>query len=89
VRVGPPCAHHAALEQAPPTKRGPSVHTRFKPFTSYQFTAAQAKACGAHRKGRATHFTSEAQVNKWLANEKRMGRDVGWKDHDYSEHLRA
>lgn len=69
------------IEEAPaPKKRMPSVHTRFKPFQSAQVHRKTAKELGLHKKGCMTQFTSERELNKYLAFEKRAGRDVGWKD---------
>lgn len=63
-------------------RRGPFVHTRFKPYITYGMTKTAAERCGAFRdKEGATHVTSEAQLNRYLANEKAAGREVHWKQH--------
>jgi hypothetical protein len=69
------------IEDAPePKKRTASVHTRFKPFKSAQVHRQTAKDLGLKKVGCMTHFSSEAELNRYLAYEKHHGRDVGWKD---------
>ena len=63
-----------------PKSKGPSVHTRFKPFKSAQVHRATAKELGLKKQGCMTHFNSEKELNRYLAFEKHHGRDVGWKD---------
>lgn len=65
-------------------ERGPGVHTRFVPFVSHQVHHKAAKDLGLKRtKTRGTVFTSERQLNDYIAYERRHGREVGWKDHDW------
>lgn len=65
-----------------PAKRGPSYHVRFKPFASPQIDRKTSRELGLKRdKQGLTHFTSESQLDRYLAHEKHHGRDVRWKDH--------
>lgn len=63
--------------------RKPSVHTRFKPFHTAQITKEAAKRCGAHldKEYGGAHFTTEAQLNRYQANERSQGREAHWKQH--------
>lgn len=86
VRRGDPCARCKEKLAHPTTRRGPAYHVRFKPFRSWQFSEAEAKEYGMKRDGAATYVETEAQLNNWLRGERAKGRDVGWRDLDYSEH---
>lgn len=73
---------------APYTRaRGKKGVTRFRPFLSYQpDPRALADAGLSHlqqsrAKGGGTAFTSESQLNRYLASEKAHGREVAWKQH--------
>ena len=88
-RGGPKLRYNLATGEvkdasAPPKekKRGPAFHHRFKPFVTYQYTKDAAKRMGSHRDAEgATHVTSEAQLNRYLAFEKSQGRKVYWREH--------
>ena len=72
------------ITEARPRERknsGPSVHVRFKPFVAHDPTPEDAAALGLKRtKTKGTVFETEAQLNNYLAREKSLGRDTGWKD---------
>lgn len=63
-------------------ERGPALHTRFRPFTSAQFGAADCAAVGVPRDEEgAAQFTSERQLNEMQAHMARTGRYLTWKAH--------
>ena len=65
-----------ALTPSEPKRRGPSVHTRFRPFVTEQLSKHDAAAIGAERsKGGSTYIGSERQLNELLARRP----DIGWK----------
>lgn len=66
---------------APQKKKSPSVHTRFRPFISPQVERKTARKLGLKRVGWGTAFSSERELDRYLAHEKHHGRDVGWKDY--------
>lgn len=65
----------------PPPVRTTGYSVRFKPHISYQPHESDAKALGLKRtKDKGTVFETERQLNNYLAREKSLGRDTGWKD---------
>jgi len=66
----------------PPRPKCPPLHTKFRPFTSYQVTSESAKRHGIPRTADGgTHFTSEKQLREYLATEKGHGRAASWKEY--------
>lgn len=79
------CADGSVVDDAPARSRLSSTKSgkglRFVPHTNYSMHPNDAKALGLRRTAdNGTVMETERQLDNYLAREKDLGRDTGWKD---------